>query len=134
MFQKNLISSILRDQGVIFYTTNNMSYSTMKHDVIPFVPADMPNGCETGSCSLAHAFYKSQRLLLWRLKTRSELTAFYHATYHYWSDDLEPRSFSQVLYALVNDGRILRINKSKYLVWTDPDCPYYKNKKTEHSH
>jgi hypothetical protein len=95
----------------------------------------MHNGCETGACSLARIFYQTQCRLLWRLKHRAELTAFYHATYDSWAPDLSPRSFAQVLYALVNDGRILRINKGRFLVWTDPDCPHNtthtKKKKTQ---
>ena len=108
------------------------------HNTIPFVPADMPNGCETGACSLARIFYQSQRRLLWRLKHRGELSAFYHATYDSWAreHDLTGRSFAQVLYALVNDGRILRINKGRFLVWTDPDCPDNKTNrpKTNRNH
>ena len=96
---------------------------------IPFAPADMPNGCETGACSLARVFYQTQHRLLWRLKHRGELTAFYHATYDSWAPDLSPRSFAQVLYALVNDGHILRINKGRFLVWTDPDCHHNNTKK-----
>lgn len=97
------------------------------HEVIPFVPADMDNGCETGACALAKLFYDTHCRIIWRLKHRAELSAFYHATYDSWSADLSPRSFAQVLYALVNDGRILRINNSRFLVWTDPDCPHNNN-------
>ena len=101
-----------------------MSQQSPQQSPIPFAPADMHNGCETGACSLARIFYQTQCRLLWRLKHRAELTAFYHATYDSWAPDLSPRSFAQVLYALVNDGRILRINKGRFLVWTDPDCPH----------
>lgn len=103
------------------------------HEVIAFVPADMDNGCETGACTLAKRFYKAHHLLLWRLRTRTELTAFYHATLQSWANDLSPRSFAQVLFALVNDGRILRINKGQFLVWTDPDCSYNNNNKKRHN-
>ena len=101
--------------------------ASTNHTIIPFVTADMDNGCETGACSLARAFYQAHKLLLWRLRTRTELTAFYHATFLSWATDLSPRSFAQVLFALVNDGRVLRINKGQYLFWTDPDCPYNNN-------
>ena len=111
-----------------------MSQQSPQQSPIPFAPADMPNGCETGACSLARIFYQTQCRLLWRLKHRAELTAFYHATYDSWAPDLSPRSFAQVLYALVNDGRILRINKGRFLVWTDPDCPHNTTNKKPTTH
>ena len=108
--------------------TNNMAHSNSR-TTIPFVESDMDNGCESGACGLAKTFYDSQARLLWRLKTRGELSNFYRSTFDSWapeevkSNPRLHRQFSQVMYALVNDGRILRVNKGQYLVWTDPNNP-----------
>ena len=108
--------------------TNNMAHSNSR-TTIPFVESDMDNGCESGACGLAKTFYDTQARLLWRLKTRGELSNFYRSTFDSWapeevkSNPRLHRQFSQVMYALVNDGRILRVNKGQYLVWTDPNNP-----------
>ena len=108
--------------------TNNMAHSNSR-TTIPFVESDMDNGCESGACGLAKTFYDTQARLLWRLKTRGELSNFYRSTFDSWapeevkSNPRLHRQFSQVMYALVNDGKILRVNKGQYLVWTDPNNP-----------
>ena len=89
----------------------------------------MDNGCESGACALARIFYDSQARLLWRLKTRGELSTFYRSTFNSWAPEevkSNPglhRQFAQVMFALVNDGKILRVNKGQYLVWTDSNNP-----------
>ena len=109
-------------------TSNNMSRNNSRN-TIPFVEADMDNGCESGACGLAKTFYESQCRLLWRLKTRGELSTFYRSTFESWAPEevkSSPglrRQFAQVMFALVNDGQILRVNKGQYLVWTDPQNP-----------
>ncbi len=109
-------------------TSNNMSHSNSRN-TIPFVESDMENGCESGACGLAKAFYESQCRLLWRLKTRGELSTFYRSTFQSWAPEevkSSPglhRQFAQVMFALVNDGQILRVNKGQYLVWTDSQNP-----------
>lgn len=109
-------------------TSNNMSRNNSRN-TIPFVEADMDNGCESGACGLAKTFYESQCRLLWRLKTRGELSNFYRSTFESWAPEevkSSPglrRQFAQVMFALVNDGQILRVNKGQYLVWTDPQNP-----------
>ena len=108
--------------------SNNMSQNNSR-STIPFIEADMDNGCESGACGLAKTFYESQCRLLWRLKTRGELSTFYRSTFDSWVPDevkSSPglhRQFAQVMFALVNDGQILRVNKGQYLVWTDPQNP-----------
>ncbi len=108
--------------------TNNMTRNN-SHTTIPFVESDMANGCESGACGLAKAFYDTQARLLWRLKTRGELSTFYRSTFDSWAPEevkSNPhlhRQFAQVMFALVNDGKILRVNKGQYLVWTDPNNP-----------
>lgn len=109
-------------------SSNNMSRNNSRN-TIPFIEADMDNGCESGACGLAKTFYESQCRLLWRLKTRGELSTFYRSTFDSWVPDevkSSPglhRQFAQVMFALVNDGQILRVNKGQYLVWTDPQNP-----------
>ena len=108
--------------------SNNMSQNNSR-STIPFIEADMDNGCESGACGLAKTFYESQCRLLWRLKTRGELSTFYRSTFDSWappevkSSPGLHRQFAQVMFALVNDGQILRVNKGQYLVWTDLQNP-----------
>lgn len=89
----------------------------------PFVDADMDNGCETGSCALARCFYTNNSAVLHRLAYRNELSQYYLNTFHSWAPTevvRNPglhRSFSQVLFALVNDGGVLRLSQSR-LIWT----------------
>ena len=109
-------------------SSNNMSQNNSR-STIPFIEADMDNGCESGACGLAKTFYESQCRLLWRLKTRGELSTFYRSTFDSWappevkSSPGLHRQFAQVMFALVNDGQILRVNKGQYLVWTDLKNP-----------
>ena len=79
----------------------------------PFVEPDMDNGCETGACELAKLFYTRNERVVRRLRFRRELSDFYLATFNAWAPSeviTNPalhRTFSQVLYALVNDGKVL---------------------------
>ena len=110
-------------------SSNTATMASTERNTIPFVEADMENGCESGACGLAKAFYDSQCRLLWRLKTRGELSTFYRSTFDSWAPEevkSNPglhRQFAQVMFALVNDGQILRVNKGQYLVWTDLQNP-----------
>ena len=126
-------------QTIISSNSTDMSNSSNPTDFskLPFVEADMENNCETVSCALARAFYTANCRLLWRFKTRAELSTFYRSTFvgnlpSWATDDMKAnpvlceRQFSQVLYALVNDGKVLRINKGQFLVWTDINNPANK--------
>lgn len=123
-------------QTIISSNSPDMSNST-DFSKLPFVEADMENNCETVSCALARAFYTANCRLLWRFKTRAELSTFYRSTFvgnlpSWATDDMKAdpvlceRQFSQVLFALVNDGKVLRINKGQFLVWTDINNPANK--------
>ena len=101
------------------------SKSTTAASNIPqFVEPDMDNGCETGACELAKLFYNTNEHIIRRLRWRRELSDFYIATFNSWAPSTvieNPalhRTFSQVLYALVNDGKVLRINNSR-LLWAN---------------
>ena len=126
-------------QTIISSNSPDMSCSSNSTDFskIPFVEADMENNCETVSCALARAFYTANCRLLWRFKTRAELSTFYRSTFvgnlpSWATHDMKAnpvlceRQFSQVLFALVNDGKVLRINKGQFLVWTDINNPANK--------
>jgi len=126
-------------QTIISSNSPDMSNSSNSTDFskLPFVEADMENNCETVSCALARAFYTANCRLLWRFRTRAELSTFYRSTFvgnlpSWATDDMKAnpvlceRQFSQVLYALVNDGKVLRINKGQFLVWTDINNPANK--------
>lgn len=116
--------------------SSNMSNST-DFSNLPFIEPDMENNCESVSCVLARVFYTANSRLLWNFKSRADLSTFYRSTFvgniPSWADDnmkanpvLCERQFSQVLFALVNDGKILRINKGQFLVWTDINNPANK--------
>lgn len=119
-------------------SSNTATMASTERNTIPFVEADMENGCESGACGLAKAFYDSQCRLLWRLKTRGELSTFYRSTFDSWAPEevkSNPglhRQFAQVMFALVNDGQILRVNKGQYLVWTDPQNPANRRRNQGH--
>ena len=87
-----------------------------------YVEPDMPNGCETGACALAKCFYDNNFQVLRRLKFRRELSEYFIRTFPTWAppevvtNQALQRSFSQVLFALVHDGKILRVSNSK-LSW-----------------
>ena len=104
-------------------TTSNMTSNTP-----PFVEPDMDNGCETGACELAKLFYTKNERVVRRLRFRRELSDFYLATFNAWAPSeviTNPalhRTFSQVLYALVNDGKVLRISNSR-LLWINNSPP-----------
>ena len=88
----------------------------------PYVEPDMPNGCETGACALAKCFYDNNFQVLRRLRFRRELSEYFIRTFATWAppevvaNPALQRSYSQVLFALVHDGKILRVSNSK-LSW-----------------
>lgn len=98
-------------------------YGNQHSNAPPFVEPDMDNGCESGACGLARAFYDSNWRVLVRLRHRGELSKLYISTFDTWAPEeikSNPgmhRSFSQVLFALVNDGQVLRINNKVHLKW-----------------
>ena len=100
------------------------SSSTKLSTRINFVEPDMDNGCESGSCELAKLFYNKNERVVRRLRFRRELSDFYIATFADWATPAvigNPnlhRTFSQVLFALVNDGKVLRISNSR-LNWAN---------------
>lgn len=89
----------------------------------PHVEPDMDNGCESGACALARSFYDANWRLLVRLRHRGELSKLYLSTFNSWAlpeviqNPHLHRSFSQVIFALVNDGRVLRVNGKVHLNW-----------------
>jgi len=98
-------------------------YGNQHSNAPPFVEPDMDNGCESGACGLAKAFYDANWRVLVRLRHRGELSKLYISTFDTWAPEeikSNPgmhRSFSQVLFALVNDGQVLRINNKVHLKW-----------------
>ena len=113
-------------------TTSNMTSNTP-----PFVEPDMDNGCETGACELAKLFYTRNERVVRRLRFRRELSDFYLATFNAWApsevidNPALHRTFSQVLYALVNDGKVLRISNSR-LLWINNSPPRHHPRHQHH--
>ncbi len=118
-------------------TSNNTSNNTS--NTPPFVDPDMDNGCETGACELAKLFYTKNERVIRRLRFRRELSDFYLATFNAWapseviSNPALHRTFSQVLYALVNDGKVLRISNSR-LLWINNSPPQHRLRHTRPQH
>ena len=104
---------------IVDFTKDQMASSTTTP---PYVEPDMPNGCETGACALAKCFYDNNFQVLRRLRFRRELSEYFIRTFATWAppevvaNPAIQRSFSQVLFALVHDGKILRVSNSK-LSW-----------------
>ena len=76
------------------------------------VESDMDNGLETVSCQLARKFYERYGASLHGITKRGALSQFYIDTYESWCpEDLagQPRHFKQVLYALANDTKMVRV-------------------------
>lgn len=102
--------------------------STNTSSTPKFVEPDMENGCETGACELAKLFYTRNERVVRRLRFRRELSDFYLATFNTWAPSEVianqglHRTFSQVLYALVNDGKVLRVTNSR-LNWVTNSPP-----------
>mgnify|MGYP003689230003 FL=1 len=103
-------------------SASNTSSQKDTAKVPTFIEPDIANGCETGACALAKCFYDNNWRVLRRLRYRRELSDYYQATFNWWAPqeviDHPPlhRTFSQVLYALVNDGRVLQVSNS-HLNW-----------------
>ena len=118
--------------------TSNMTSKTTSNTP-PFVEPDMDNGCETGACELAKLFYTRNERVVRRLRFRRELSDFYLATFNAWapseviSNPALHRTFSQVLYALVNDGKVLRISNSR-LLWINNSPPRPRHQARHHHH
>lgn len=87
------------------------------------VAADMDNGLETVSCRLAKTFYERYGASLHGITKRGQLSQFYIDTYESWCpDDLvgQPRHFKQVLFALANDTKMVRVvGGGRFLRWTE---------------
>lgn len=85
------------------------------------VAADMDGGLETVSVKLAEAFYKRYGSTLHGMTKRGQLSQFYIDTYESWCPEElrgQPRHFKQVLYALVNDGKVVRVvGGGRFLRW-----------------
>lgn len=98
----------------------------------------MANGCEKGACELAKMFYTKNERIIRRLRFRRELSDLYIATFHSWAppevitNPALHRTFSQVLYALVNDGKVLRISNSR-LLWANNSAPHHRPRRLRHS-
>ena len=119
-------------------TTSNATSNTTSNTP-PFVDPDMANGCETGACELAKLFYTTNERVIRRLRFRRELSDFYLATFNAWAPSeviANPalhRTFSQVLYALVNDGKVLRISNSR-LLWNNNSPPRHpRSHRSQHN-
>jgi len=87
------------------------------------VAADMDNGLETVSCLLAKTFYARYGSSLHGITKRGQLSQFYIDTYESWCPaDLvgQPRHFKQVLFALANDTKMVRVvGGGRFLRWTE---------------
>ena len=98
---------------------DNVSTSSNAPDM---VDPDMENGLESVSCKLAKTFYERYGASLHGITKRGALSQFYIDTYETWCPtDLngQPRHFKQVLYALVNDGKVVRVvGGGRFLRWT----------------
>ena len=87
------------------------------------VESDMDNGLETVSCQLASKFYERYGASLHGITKRGALSQFYIDTYESWCpEDLsgQPRHFKQVIYALANDTKMVRVvGGGRFLRWTE---------------
>lgn len=112
--------------------------TTAPRNTPQFVEPDMDNGCETGACELAKLFYNTNERVIRRLRFRRELSDFYIATFKSWApsgvinNPALHRTFSQVLFALVNDGKVLRISNSR-LLWLN-NGPPRSHSQRRHTH
>lgn len=125
---------------IVDFTKDQMASSTTTTP--PHVDPDMPNGCETGACALAKCFYDNNFQVLRRLRFRRELSEYFIRTFPTWApqevvaNPALQRSFSQVLFALVHDGKILRVSNSK-LSWAinrTAHAPHRTQSHRRHSH
>ena len=87
------------------------------------VAADMDNGLESVSCKLADTFYERYGASLHGLTKRGALSQFYIDTYDSWCPEElagQPRHFKQVLFALANHTKKVRVvGGGRFLRWTD---------------
>ena len=109
-----------REEGeVTRVDLDNVSTSSNAPDM---VAADMDNGLESVACKLAKTFYERYGASLHGITKRGALSQFYIDTYDSWCPaELtgQPRHFKQVLYALVNDGKVVRVvGSGRFLRWT----------------
>ena len=85
------------------------------------VKADMDGGLESVSVKLAKAFYERYGTSLHGMTKRGQLSQFYIDTYESWCPEEltgQPRHFKQILYALVNDGKVVRVvGGGRFLRW-----------------
>ena len=87
------------------------------------VPSDMENGLESVSCQLASEFYNRYGTSLHGITKRGGLSQLYIDTYDSWCPAKlkgQPRHFKQVLYALANDTKKVRVvGGGRFLRWTE---------------
>ena len=81
------------------------------------VSPDLKNGTESRANIIAHCFWKKMGRLLNRFKSRRSLREIYNmfiSSAHFPEDLREtPRSFNQVLFSLVHDGKVCRVVNGK---------------------
>ena len=91
---------------------------------------DLENGVNSVALDLAGRFWKSQRVMCLLTHTRSQLSKLYISTFNSWATDETQkdrslqRPFSQVLYAMVQSMKILRVfDHGSKLSWRDNRRP-----------
>lgn len=85
-------------------------------------PVDMRHGLESVAVDWAGAFYEAYAHLLPHMKSRDEVGAHFvlwSTSPHFAPPNLQrgPRSFSQVLYAMVHDLQVCRVAKTGEIQW-----------------
>ena len=83
----------------------------------PMVLADREDGCESQACYIAKLFYRNCIHHIKDISNRDKLKDYFIKSHRYWipAEILERgdlRHFDQVLYALVNDGKVCRVKKT----------------------
>ena len=118
--QSNFKTTSIEDGEVERVDLDSISTSS---NAPAMVESDMDNGLETVSCQLASKFYERYGASLHGITKRGALSQFYIDTYESWCpDDLagQPRHFKQVLYALANDTKMVRVvGGGRFLRWTE---------------
>jgi hypothetical protein len=100
------------------FTQNTVNVGTINASIPSEVSPNMPNGCETGAVALAKAYLARYGNTLHKFTKRGELSRHYCDTFASWNEDLEPRHFKQVLYALVTECKTVRVvGGGRFLKW-----------------
>lgn len=84
----------------------------------PIVQPDRDDGCETVACYIAQTFYNACQYEISKITSRNQLRKYFLNSQKFWmppelTERNETRHFDQVLYALVNDGKVCRVKKSQ---------------------